>query len=520
MRKPALALFTAAALVATMTSAALAQSGRLEPGDATLDSGEYIDVYEHQLEAGDTVVISITSQEFDPYLVIVDPNDGVDFQVDDSPGAGLNVEEEYTAPISGLFLIIVTSALAEETGSYLLSIEEADSAPANPLGGQQAGNPLAPTPEAADRFAGEYSSADLTLVAEAQGAGSYAGNILFNGATMPFSATANGDVLNGTFSSGGGEFEFTARLNGTQLEFTTGGTSYLLEKAGANEAPVNPLGVAAAPVQVPAGARTFEPRLAVTPELPAVQPEPGYIKGVVLDRHGDPIGGATVAVYGTTIAGANTRFEATTGADGSYRQRVPDGIYGVSAYAKTNYAGERFEIPVPAADGNNSIDLDAAQGGVENFVWFLEGLREAGLSPDDEYSYHGMSLTLSSATSFAAAGHLAGGFVELLLTPSGPLIDGSEGRPLVYLHQLGSDAGTVGPTEGGYVDLDTEILDIPLGSYTVTARLLSANGTATPLRLSGWCCSPEDLTASFALAPVPYDVVRSPVPFPTLYVAP
>src|SRR5690606_6522978 len=58
--------------------------------------------------------------------------------------------------------------------------------------------------------------------------------------------------------------------------------------------------------------------------------------------------------------------------------------------------------------------------------------------------------------------------VELILTPDGPLIDGSEGKTL-KLH-----------TNDKYWDQYHEIKDIPIGRYRVTAVLKEGN---TPLRI-------------------------------------
>src|SRR3546814_3061732 len=63
--------------------------------------------------------------------------------------------------------------------------------------------------------------------------------------------------------------------------------------------------------------------------------------------------------------------------------------------------------------------------------------------------------------------------VELTLTPSGPLIDGSEGKTLV-LRQ-----GDHYWVQFGYLE------DIPIGRYTVTAILKNEAGPR-PLRIQDW----------------------------------
>ena len=104
----------------------------------------------------------------------------------------------------------------------------------NPLGSSPAPNPLAP-PAAPDPFAGIYSDNTLTLTLE--GSGTYTGNLDLRGQLFPVQATADGDVLSGTFSNNGAVFTFTATLNGTVLQLTSDGNAFTLAK----EAPKNPL---------------------------------------------------------------------------------------------------------------------------------------------------------------------------------------------------------------------------------------------------------------------------------------
>ncbi len=117
--------------------AASAGAGRLGPGDALLNSGEYYDRVTFEGAAGDQVVIELTSSEFDPYLMIVDASDQVIFQEDDSAGMGLGVRVTFTVPSAGQYTVIVTTAYAGETGGYRLLL----SSPA------QAGAAPGPTPQ-------------------------------------------------------------------------------------------------------------------------------------------------------------------------------------------------------------------------------------------------------------------------------------------------------------------------------------------------------------------------------------
>jgi len=64
----------------------------------------------------------LTSTSFDPYLIVIDANENVVMQVDDSPGLGLNVRVVVTLPASGQYTVLVTSARPGETGDYSLTL--------------------------------------------------------------------------------------------------------------------------------------------------------------------------------------------------------------------------------------------------------------------------------------------------------------------------------------------------------------------------------------------------------------
>jgi hypothetical protein len=96
--------------------------GTLGPGDETLASGEYFDLHERDFTAGTTVVITLRSTDFDPYLVVFDPDGELVLEVDDSPDEGLDVKEALVPLRSGSYGIVVTSAFSGETGAYELTI--------------------------------------------------------------------------------------------------------------------------------------------------------------------------------------------------------------------------------------------------------------------------------------------------------------------------------------------------------------------------------------------------------------
>jgi len=98
------------------------RAGRIEAGDEELPSGEYLDTHFFDFEVGTSLVVELTSSEFDPYLAILDPSGALVLEVDDSIEAGLNVAETFVPAVSGRYSVVVTSALPGETGAYELRV--------------------------------------------------------------------------------------------------------------------------------------------------------------------------------------------------------------------------------------------------------------------------------------------------------------------------------------------------------------------------------------------------------------
>ncbi|MBW3637432.1 MAG: DUF4198 domain-containing protein, partial [Armatimonadetes bacterium] len=94
----------------------------------------------------------------------------------------------------------------------------------------------------------------------------------------------------------------------------------------------------------------------------APQRRAGYVVGRVVNSAGKPLAGAEISIYGTTARGDRTRFDAITGANGVFSQRVPDGIYGVGAQWKTTYNGKNYTFNLAPDDGKTGVIHDAADG--------------------------------------------------------------------------------------------------------------------------------------------------------------
>lgn len=91
--------------------------GRLEAGDQTLRTGEYLDVYTFQGQAGDEVRIDLLSPEFDAYLILTAPS-GAQQENDDFAPPATDARISTRLLESGPFRIGVTSYKPCEVGNY------------------------------------------------------------------------------------------------------------------------------------------------------------------------------------------------------------------------------------------------------------------------------------------------------------------------------------------------------------------------------------------------------------------
>jgi hypothetical protein len=219
-------------------------------------------------------------------------------------------------------------------------------------------------------------------------------------------------------------------------------------------------------------------------------PEAGVIKGTAVKQDGSPI-----ASFGGHISGVSTKSGGLVTADiegsnGKYSTNVGPGQFGIRAWTDVEYNGRKYRIDLHPVD--NQVVLhkhDATNGVVKDFVWKLDGFRPGAdeRSDDRNYSHYGGSIMLS------AEGHGATyqqdvmnnysakaeptlpkeGVVELTLTPTGPLIDGSTGKPVAVKLDLANWQG--------YMDRVTR--GIPIGKYAATAKWTNAKGESKPLRV-------------------------------------
>src|SRR5687768_10550311 len=104
--------------------------------------------------------------------------------------------------------------------------------PDNPLAAVV--NPLAAEPAPHDPIAGHYVGPKFTLTLRWVIDNKYEGAIVMNGKSFPTTAVGSVKELKGTFVVGDGKsYEFTATMNGQDMNFTTEGVKHELKRGQA-----------------------------------------------------------------------------------------------------------------------------------------------------------------------------------------------------------------------------------------------------------------------------------------------
>lgn len=198
--------------------------------------------------------------------------------------------------------------------------------------------------------------------------------------------------------------------------------------------------------------------------VPSDPVTPGTIKGMVLDERGAPVAGAKIIIEPAMFRG--TVF-ATTNADGQYhlvqlpRETNP---YYVWAYKELTYHGKKYCVRMAGQDHAYQDAINATPGVIRDFRWKLTGLSD--MPSDDIGSGHwGASLAFHNSSEDEMFVD-AQARIEVRLVPDGPLIDGSEGKPMTRITTV--SAG---------------LEDIPAGRYRLSAAVLDADGGKTPLKV-------------------------------------
>lgn len=100
--------------------------GTLSETDSTADDGSHYDAYRFQAKSGETLVITMVSNDFDAFLILGRESDTGRFSVlasDDDGLSDTHARLEWTAPGDGVYVIRAGSYAQREEGDYALRIE-------------------------------------------------------------------------------------------------------------------------------------------------------------------------------------------------------------------------------------------------------------------------------------------------------------------------------------------------------------------------------------------------------------
>lgn len=191
-----------------------------------------------------------------------------------------------------------------------------------------------------------------------------------------------------------------------------------------------------------------------TPSTPTGGTAAHTVTGLVLDTKGRPMPNAKVWIRPALTTGL---VQIRTGADGRYTASgLIDVPYYAQAWTEVTYASKQYcmRLAMP-----NAGDYDAfvpTTGAVRNFQWKL-----SGPIPDITDGYFGGHIRLIGDGTLKQSDT-----VEVTLTPTAPLIDGSA-------------AEKVTRRVGAY----DFVYDVPVGQYTATLTAIGRNGARMPLKV-------------------------------------
>ena len=105
-------------------------TGQLDENSETFEDGSYYNVHFLEGVAGENIRIDLISEDFDTYLILLDP-EGVTISQSDDSGTGTNARIAMTLPKTGTYYIVASAYSIDEernaTGKYTLSLQLATS---------------------------------------------------------------------------------------------------------------------------------------------------------------------------------------------------------------------------------------------------------------------------------------------------------------------------------------------------------------------------------------------------------
>lgn len=101
----------------------LETEGVLTSGDAVLDDGSLYDQHIFSGSSGQQITVSLESQDFDPYLILLDPEGNRISENDDISRSNRNSQLRIVLPATGDYVVVANSYEAGKNGQYKIKID-------------------------------------------------------------------------------------------------------------------------------------------------------------------------------------------------------------------------------------------------------------------------------------------------------------------------------------------------------------------------------------------------------------
>ena len=115
-----------ALVLAARAATAQSHDGTLAADDATLTSGEFADDYSVDLRAGETLWATLSSDDFDTWVIVKDDRDRQEDNDDCTTGDTHRSCVAFTADHDGAVRVIVTTYRPGEAGAYRVDLSTGD----------------------------------------------------------------------------------------------------------------------------------------------------------------------------------------------------------------------------------------------------------------------------------------------------------------------------------------------------------------------------------------------------------
>ena len=244
------------------------------------------------------------------------------------------------------------------------------------------------------------------------------------------------------------------------------------------------------------------PTAAAAGAAPAPPPvaESGFFTGRITSADGTPIAlpgvEFEVNMNGVTAVGENNNFRPPIAADGTFKLKLPQGLfyppYGTITFP---FEGKKYiaELdPVSPLKGTR----DGAPGIAQNFVWRITGPRPRALNPDINNATHWYGITLPtiyatyrSDTQQSTKPLPDGTKIVWTFKPTSKLVDGSDGKTVTFERMYSAMSS-----------LDS-VNDLPPADYEFSAIAILPDGTTKPALVEEFSERKFKPTATLKLQP-------------------